>query len=255
MTGLLEGKVALVTGAASGIGRAIAIRFAEEGARVVLADRQCEPREGGPPTDDLLRDRGLDARFVPCDVIRPAEVEAALDECDLLGGVDVLVNNAGLFRRHDFLALTLDEYDEVMDVNVKAGVFTAQAAARRMVARGAGSIVNMSSVGGLRGSASFAVYCASKGAVRLLTYALAVELGPKGVRVNAIHPGLIETAMTEQDAGIVGTELGAAYLAQIPAGRIGTAADVAEAAVFLASDRSSYVNGESLRVDGGILPV
>jgi NAD(P)-dependent dehydrogenase (short-subunit alcohol dehydrogenase family) len=139
-----------------------------------------------------------------------------------------------------------------MDVNVKGTFFGAQAAAERMVERGGGAIINLSSVAGLEGSAGYATYCASKGAVRLLTYSLAAELGPEGVRVNAIHPGIIDTAMTTEDVPIIGSEAGEAYLDGIPSRRWGDPGDIADAAVFLASDAGDYVNGESLTVDGGM---
>jgi NAD(P)-dependent dehydrogenase (short-subunit alcohol dehydrogenase family) len=251
--GLLDGKVAVVTGGSSGIGRAISLRFAEEGASVVVADRRNEPREGGEPTEALIAGSGGEARFVTCDVTRAAEIEAAMSAADELGGIDVLVNNAGIFTAHDVLAVTEADYDEMMDVNVKAVFFVAQAAAKRMVPRGGGSILNLSSVAGLQGSGGFVVYCASKGAVRLLNHALAQELGPHGIRVNALHPGAIETSMLMTDVPIVGTEAGAELLRSIPLGRNGQPADVADAAVFLASDLSRYVTGTSLSVDGGLL--
>jgi NAD(P)-dependent dehydrogenase (short-subunit alcohol dehydrogenase family) len=164
-----------------------------------------------------------------------------------------MVNNAGVFSGGDFLDATEADFSRLMDVNVKGTFFGAQAAAERMVEGGdGGAIVNLSSVAGLEGSAGFATYCASKGAVRLLTYSLAAELGPEGVRVNAIHPGVIETAMTTDDVPIVGTESGDDYLEDIPSRRFGDPGDVADAAVFLASAAGDYVNGESLTVDGGM---
>jgi NAD(P)-dependent dehydrogenase (short-subunit alcohol dehydrogenase family) len=252
---LLEGKVAVVTGGSSGIGRAISLRFAEEGAHVVVADTRNEPREGGEPTDVLIAAAGGEARFVACDVTKAADIEAAMSAADVLGGIDVLVNNAGVFTAHDVLAVTEADYDRVMDVNVKAVFFAAQAAAKRMAARGGGSIVNLSSVAGLQGTGGFVVYCASKGAVRFLNHALAQELGPRGIRVNALHPGAIETSMLITDVPIVGTEAGEALLRSIPLGRNGQPADVADAAVFLASDLARYVTGASLSVDGGLLRI
>jgi len=253
MADLLEGKVAVVTGGASGIGRTIALTYAEEGADVVVADLQAEPREDGDPTHELVeRETDREARFVECDVSNTDDLERAVAVADDLGGVDVMVNNAGIFRSHEFLDVTEEQYDQLMDVNVKGVFFGAQSAAKRMVESDGGVIINMSSVAGLSGSATFATYCTSKGAIRLLTYALADELGPEGVRVNAIHPGLVETAMTTDDVPILGTETGEGYRQTIPSRRFADPEDIADAALYLASDMADYVNGESLVVDGGM---
>ncbi|MEF8842899.1 MAG: SDR family oxidoreductase [Haloarculaceae archaeon] len=253
MDDLLADRTAVVTGGASGNGRAISLAFAEEGANVVVADLREEPREGGTPTHELVRETGSEATFVECDVTDLDTLEAAVDAAEPFGGVDVMVNNAGIFRSETFLEVTPEEYRQLMDVNVRGVFFGTQYAARRMVEddRG-GSVINLSSVAGLEGSAGYATYCTSKGAVRLLTYATAAELGPEGVRVNAIHPGVIETAMTTDDVPIVGTEAGESFLEQIPSRRFGVPADVADAALYLASDLADYVNGESLVVDGGM---
>lgn len=254
MDALLADDVAVVTGGASGIGRAICLAFADRGADVVVADVRETPREGGTPTHDRI-DAETDARatFVDCDVAEPAAIEAAVETADRFGGVTCMVNNAGRFRSESFLEVTPEAYDELMAVNVRGTFFGAQAAASRMVERETdGCILNLSSVAGLTGSPTFATYCASKGAVRLLTYALAAELGPAGIRVNAIHPGLIETALTTEDVPIVGTDLGEGYLDRVPSGRWGRPDDVADAAVYLASDLAGYVNGASLVVDGGV---
>ncbi|WP_336037223.1 SDR family oxidoreductase [Halobacterium yunchengense] len=250
---LLDGRTAVITGAASGNGRAIADRFAAAGADVVVADVQREPREGGAPTDEAVsEDHGVDATYVDCDVSDLDDLEAAVDAADAFGGVDVMVNNAGIFRRQAFTEVTEDDFDQLFSVNVKGVYFGAQYAARAMLEDGGGTIVNLSSVAGLEGSAGFVTYCATKGAVRLMTYALASELGPEGVRVNAIHPGLIETQMTTDDVPIVGSEHSEHFLETIPSRRFGQPEEVADAALYLASDRSSYVNGESLVVDGGM---
>lgn len=252
---LLREKVSIVTGAASGNGRAIAKTFAEHGSDVVVADLQSEPREGGHPTHEWIQEE-TDARatFVECDVTKPSDIDDATARADELGGLDVMVNNAGIFRDDDFIETSLEAYEIMMDINVKGVFLGAQAAAEKWRAEGtAGTIVNMSSSAGIRGSSRSAVYSTSKGAVRLLTYSLATELGPAGIRVNAIHPGLIETQMTTEDVPIFGDMKEEMYLEGIPLGRAGTPEDVANAALFLASDLASYVNGESLYVDGGMI--
>jgi NAD(P)-dependent dehydrogenase (short-subunit alcohol dehydrogenase family) len=254
MEDLLAGRTAVVTGGASGNGRAISLAFAEEGADVVIADRREEPREGGRPTQELVRETGSSAAFVDCDVTDLGRLEAAVDAAEAFGGVDVMVNNAGVFRSESFLGVTPEEYQQLMDVNVRAVFFGTQYAARRMVEDDRdGAVVNLSSIAGLRGSAPFVTYCTSKGAVKLLTYATAAALGPDGIRVNAIHPGVIETAMTTDDVPLVGGERGEDLVDGIASRRFGEPEEVADAAVYLASDRSGYVNGESLVVDGGMV--
>ncbi|MFB6300448.1 MAG: SDR family oxidoreductase [Halobacteriales archaeon] len=252
---LLDDTTAVVTGAASGLGRAIALRYAAEGADVVIADIREKPREGGTPTHELIAtmtDRT--AEFVDCDVTDTEDLAAAVDTGDRLGGLDVFVNNAGVFRSEDFLEVDEAMVDRMVDVNIKGVFFGAQAAARRMIENGdGGTIINMASTAANSGAAEYTTYCTTKGAVRLLTYALADRLGPEGIRVNAIHPGVIETAMTHEDVRIVDTERETEYEQAIPSGRLGQPEDIADAAVYLGSDRSEYVNGESLVVDGGLL--
>lgn len=250
---LLANEVAVITGASSGIGRAIALEFANQGADVVVADIREDPREGGPPTHQLIeQEMDRHARFIECDVTNLDQLEEAMAAADDLGGIDVMVNNAGVVRGEEFFEVSEDDFDWTMNVNVKGTFFGSQVAARRMVDAGGGSIVNLSSVAGIRGGGAYVTYCTSKGAVRLMTYALASRLGPEGIRVNAIHPGVIETAMTMEDIPIVGTEAGDAYLQQIPSRRFGQPENVAEVAVFLASELANYVNGESVIVDGGM---
>lgn len=249
MENLLEGETIVVTGAASGIGRETAVRFAEHGAAVVVADVRERPREGGPTTvERIAADTDSESTFVECDVTNRTDLETAVSAANAFGGIDVMVNNAGILVQEPFLETDEASFDSMMNVNVKGTFFGAQVAAERMVEAGRGSIINLSSVSGLEGAGGRAVYCASKGAVRLLTYALADALGPQGVRVNAIHPGAIETAQAREDSGVIGQD---DYLETVPLGRFGTPGDVADAALFLASNLSGYVNGESLVVDGG----
>ena len=252
MSRLLPETVAVITGASSGIGRATARLFAENGADVVIADIREEPRTGGAPTHELIEDE-TDSQgiFVECDVTNVDDVERAVSTADELGQLDVMVNAAAMHRPHDFLTLTEDEYDQMMDLNLKAVCFGCQRAAARMVEQGSGSIINFSSTAGIHGSKQSATYSASKGGVRLLTYSLANILGPDGVRVNVIHPGLTETMLMTEDVPVFETESLEKYLDAIPLGRAAEPREIAKGVLFLASDLGSYVNGESLIIDGG----
>jgi|SRR6056297_231145 len=253
MTDLLNGKTAVVTGAMSGNGREISRLYAEHGANVVVADIREEPRQGGVPTHELINEEtASQAQFVDCDVTAKDDLENAIDTAEDLGGIDIMVNNAGVFRAEEFTSVSEDEFDQLIDINVKGVFFGTQVAAERMIEAGGGSIINLSSVAGLEGTGDYVTYCTSKGAVRLMTYSTADALGPEGIRVNAIHPGVIETSMTTDDVPIVGTEDGEAFLQSIPSRRFGQPEDVADTALYLASDLSSYVNGESLTLDGGM---
>ena len=244
MADKLDGRVALVTGAASGIGRAVAVRFAEAGASVVVADVREEPREGGTPTHEVI----ADAEFVETDVSDPAAVKTAVDATvDAFGGLDVAVNNAGVFPGNQPIESVAEaDYERLMGINLKGVYFGSKFAAEAMRDRDGGSIVNISSIAGLVGFNDTSLYCASKGAVANLSRALAVELGGDGVRVNAINPGVIETAMTTEDSPIVGS-----MTDRIPLRRDGRPEDVAAAALFLATDDAAYVTGHNLVVDGG----
>jgi NAD(P)-dependent dehydrogenase (short-subunit alcohol dehydrogenase family) len=250
VAGLLEGKVAVVTGGASGMGRAVCVRFADEGAAaIVVADVRKDPREGGAATVELVQAAGAKCVFVESDVRRPADLERAVVVSEQFGGVDIMVNNAGVSGPEDFFAWSEEDYDRVVDVNVKGVFFGCQVAAKAMRGRG-GAIINLSSIVGIRGLSTSPTYSASKGAIRLLTYSLGGLLGPLGIRVNAIHPGLIDTAMNRLDAPVIGDD--GASPVPIPLGRVGLPNDVAGAAVYLASDLAAYVNATSLVVDGGL---
>lgn len=244
MTDRLADRSALVTGAASGIGRAIALRFADEGANVVVADVREEPREGGRPTHEVIDG----ARFVETDVSEVAEIRAAVDEAvTAFGGLDVMVNNAGVYPGSQPVeTVEAAAYDRLMNVNLRGVYFGSKLAAEAMRAGDGGSIVNVSSIAGLVGFPDASTYCASKGGIVNLSRALAVELGGDGIRVNAINPGVIETAMTTRDASVAGT-----MTEGIPLRRDGQPDDVAGAALFLASEDAAYVTGHNLVVDGG----
>jgi NAD(P)-dependent dehydrogenase (short-subunit alcohol dehydrogenase family) len=248
MSQRLDGKAALVTGGSSGNGRAIARRFAEEGARVTVADVREEPRLGGDPTHEVIERDGGVARFVDCDVTSVAALRAAVDETvAAYGDLDVMVNNAGIDRQMPIVDATEAAYERLMDVNLKGVYFGCRAAVEAMRASGTGgSIVNMSSIAGIRGLENSSLYCTSKGGVTNLTRQLAVEQGPHGIRVNALNPGFVETAMTLEDG-----ETADGILDRTPLGRAGQPEEVADAALFLASDESSFVTGHNLVLDGG----
>jgi NAD(P)-dependent dehydrogenase (short-subunit alcohol dehydrogenase family) len=253
---LLEGKVAIVTGGSSGNGRAIAREFVRQGARVIVADLTETPREGGEPTvEAILRDHPGQARFFRCDVTQVADLQAAVAMAEDWGGLGIMVNNAGILRKEPILDATEAMFAQMIDVNVKSVFFGCQAAARAMVPRKAGVILNMCSIAGMRGTGGFAHYNLTKGAVRLLSYALADELGPHGIRVNNVAPGIMATMMNVEDDPVIGTAQGESYLPMIPARRWGTPEEVAQACVYLASDMASYVTGTTHVVDGGYLRI
>jgi NAD(P)-dependent dehydrogenase (short-subunit alcohol dehydrogenase family) len=246
MSGLLKSKIAVVTGGSSGVGRAIAVAFAEQGAAaVVIADIRRGPREGGTPTDELVRQLGVESTFVETDVASVSSIEDAIAAADDLGQLSIMVNSAGVFRREPFLEVSDDELDRVYRVNVRGTFFGCQKAAAVMTESG-GSIINISSVAAYRGGPLQSAYSMSKGAVRSLTYAAAKELAPMRIRVNAIHPGAVETEMTRTDGPDI---LSPESLANFPMGPA-RSVDIANSAVFLASDLSSHISGASLTVDG-----
>ncbi len=223
---------------------------------MVVADVQSDPREGGEPTHELVpTETDASATYVECDVTSRDDLERAVEAADEFGGLDVMVNNAGIVGPvAEVTDVDPDDYRGLMAVNLDGVYFGAQVAARRLKERDeGGSIVNMSSVAGIDGYGDITPYSAAKGAVRLLTYALAADLGQYGIRVNAIHPGVIETAMTTDDMPMIGTQEGEAIRETLPLQRYGQPEDVANAAVFLASDLASYVTAESLVVDGGMV--
>lgn len=253
---MLSDRVAIVTGASSGNGRAIALAFARQGAKVVLADLTPDPREGGPPTGALIQaDHPGQARFLRCDVSRVADLEAAVQLAEDWGGLDILVNNAGILKKEPILTATEAVFQQMIDVNVKSVFFGSQAAARVMIPRRRGVIINLCSVAGMRGTGGFSHYNLTKGAVRLLGYALADELGPHGIRVNNVAPGIIRTQMNVVDDPVIGTATGEGYLDMIPARRWGEPSEVGDACVYLASDMASYVTGTTHVVDGGYLRI
>ena len=251
----LNGKTAIVTGAAGGIGLAIATRFVREGARVVIAD--VDKSKGEAAVRDLSASGA--ATFVQCDVSSSADV-ARLVEAAIAayGDIDILVNNAGIVHGADFLDLAEADFDRVLGVNLKGSFLVGQAVARHMADRvkaggKPGSIVNMSSVNAVFAIANQVPYSVSKGGVSQLTKAMALGLAPYGIRVNAIGPGSIMTDMLAS----VNADPAARnrILSRTPLGRIGEPSEIAAIAVFLASNEASYITGQTIYADGGRLPL
>lgn len=250
--GQLDGKVAIVTGGARGIGRAIAGRYVEEGARVVIADID---QEAGLRACDEI---GPTCRFVRTDVGERADAVAVVEAARtaFTGDLDVLVNNAGIIHTADFLDLQEADFDRVLRVNLKGAFLLGQAAAQAMVeqvkaGKAAGTIINMSSVNAVVAIPAQLPYCVSKGGMAQLTKVMALALAPFGIRVNAIGPGSIMTEILQTVARdeTARTRL----LARTPLGRIGEPQEIAAIAVFLATDAASYITGETIYADGGRL--
>jgi NAD(P)-dependent dehydrogenase (short-subunit alcohol dehydrogenase family) len=244
--GRLDGKVALISGGSKGQGAAEAKLFAQEGAKVVLADILDDE---GKKIEAEINETGGEAMYLHLDVTSEADWAAAVRAAvDSYGKLDILVNNAGILLRKGVEETSAEEWDRIQDVNSKGVFLGVKAAIPAMREAGGGSIVNISSIAGLRGSTSTA-YGASKGLVRLLTKSTAVQYGPEGIRCNSVHPGIIETDMTEEMLDSAGREQ---WLARTPLRIIAKAHDVALGVLYLASDESRYVTGSELIIDGGI---
>jgi NAD(P)-dependent dehydrogenase (short-subunit alcohol dehydrogenase family) len=246
----LKGKVAIVTGAARGIGLAIAKRYVAEGARVAIADIDAAAGQAAA--------RALsNARFLAADVGEAANAQSVVAEtCRAFGDINILVNNAGTIHAADFLELTEADFDRVLRVNLKGAFLVGQAAARRMVAqvkagKPAGTIINISSINAVVAIANHTPYCVSKGGIDQLTKVMALSLAPYGIRVNAIGPGSIMTDILKAVA--TDKEAKRRILARTPLGRIGEPDEIASIAVFLASSEASYMTGETIYADGGRL--
>jgi NAD(P)-dependent dehydrogenase (short-subunit alcohol dehydrogenase family) len=244
----LEGKVAIVTGASRGIGRAISLAFAEAGADVAVAARSESDLETLVKEIDVIGKRAI---AVPTDVMDRDSIQNLIDRTiEELGGLDILVNNAGGTRfAAPVVSLRPDGWDKVMKLNLDSVFHATQIAAQTMLTTGGGSIIQMSSVAGIEGAPTLSFYSAAKGGVRLMSQAIAKELAQSGVRVNSIAPGWIATDL---NAAMRSDESSRKYLeSTIPMGRIGDVDEIVGAAIYLASDASSYVTGTTLVVDGG----
>jgi NAD(P)-dependent dehydrogenase (short-subunit alcohol dehydrogenase family) len=239
----LAGRVCIVTGGSQGIGEACARRFAREGAQVVIADVADAPGQA------LAAELG--ALYVHCDVGDKAQVDALVAATlRAHGRIDVLVNNAGIFKAADFLEVTEADFDAVLRVNLKGSFLLGQAVAREMAKAGKGSIVNMSSVNAVLTIPTIASYNVSKGGINQLTRVMALALADKGIRVNAVAPGTIATELAAK-AVLTSEEAKARILSRTPMKRLGEPSEVADAVAYLASDAASYVTGEIVVVDGG----
>jgi NAD(P)-dependent dehydrogenase (short-subunit alcohol dehydrogenase family) len=245
----IQDSVAIVTGASSGIGRAAAMRFAEEGASVVAADVNAD---GGAATVDEIRDAGGEATFVETDVSDRSDVNAMVEAAvDRYGGLDFAFNNAGVEGRNDSLVdQSDDDWERVIDINLKGVFLGLQAEIPAMLDDGGGVIVNTSSIAGVVGFQGVSPYVASKHGVIGLTKTAALEYGREGVRVNAISPGVIQTPMIERSE-TANPEMVEAVSEATPMGRIGEPEEIGDAAVWLCSDDASFVTGETMVIDGG----
>ena len=244
---LLEGKSALVTGASKGIGRSIALKFAEQGANVAFT--YLSNVEKGQALEEELQAKGIKAKGFRSDASDFKAAEQLInDVVSEFGSLDILVNNAGITKDNLLLRINEEDWDNVINVNLKSCFNTVKAVTKTMMKQRGGSIINMTSVVGLKGNAGQANYAASKAGIIGFTKSVALELGSRGVRSNAIAPGFIETEMTE----VLDEKTVQAWRDAIPLKRGGSPDDVAEACVFLGSDRSTYITGQVLQVDGGM---
>jgi len=243
----LQGKVALITGAARGQGAAEARLFAQEGAKVVLAD--VSDPEGSVVAAEIA-EAGGDALYVHLDVTNEDEWGAAIQAAvSSFGKIDILVNNAGIWRRGHVTETSSDQWDEVLGVNAKGVFLGTKAAIPEMRKAGGGSIINISSTAGLVGSRTSSAYSASKGAVRIFTKSTAIQYAREGIRCNSVHPGPIDTDMIRET--LTDPARLEERMQRLPMGRVGTAEEIAYGVLYLASDEASFVTGSELVIDGG----
>ena len=244
---LLEGKTALITGAARGIGKSIALKFAAEGANVAFTDLVID--ENGKATEAEIQSLGVKAKGYASNAANFTETEEVVKQVkEEFGSIDILVNNAGITKDGLMLRMTEQQWDAVIAVNLKSAFNFIHACVPIMMRQRGGSIINMASVVGVHGNAGQSNYAASKAGLIALAKSVAQEMGPKGIRANAIAPGFIDTAMTQALPEDVRKE----WCQKIPLRRGGQVEDIANVATFLASDMSSYVSGQVIQVDGGM---
>lgn len=244
-----RGKVAIVTGAASGIGRACAVGFAREGAKVTICDFNVEGLE---ETRQLIADLGAECLALKVDVRNQDEVEACVNATlEQFGTVDILVNNAGTGQFMPFAMMPNEEYDRVMDINVRGMFFFSRAVLPTMMDKDYGKIVNITSIMSVVAGQGQSIYNASKGAAKMLTQGIAVDVSGYNINVNAVGPGMVLTGLTQNMLG--DPDQAEWFIERIPKRRIGQPEDIANAVLFLASDEASYIHGTTLFVDGGMI--
>lgn len=247
--GLLTGKTALITGAARGIGKAIALKFAQEGANIAFTDLFVDEEHGGLATEREIAALGVKVKGYASNAADFAQTAETVNQIKAdFGSIDILVNNAGITKDTLMLKMTEQEWDAVIAVNLKSAFNYIHACTPIMMHQRGGSIINMSSVVGVHGNAGQCNYSASKAGMIALAKSIGQELGRRGVRANAIAPGFIETAMTEA----LPDDVRKAWIENIPLRRAGRVEDIANVAIFLASDLSSYISGQVIQVDGGM---
>jgi NAD(P)-dependent dehydrogenase (short-subunit alcohol dehydrogenase family) len=248
----LKGKVVIITGARRGMGRSHALALAKAGAKVVVSDISLEDCQ--KVVEEIKKVKG-EALAIKCDVTKKAEVEEMVRKTvERFGKIDILVNNAGICQFKPFLELTEEDWDRTLDINLKGYFLVAQAVAKEMIKRKSGAIINIASIAMGQTGVGFPAlthYCASKGAIVAMTEAMALELAPYNIRVNAISPGAIETPMIDPLKSDKKTMEG--LLARIPLHRVGKPEEVSNLVLFLASDQSSYITGTDVVIDGGWL--
>ncbi len=246
--GKFDGRVVVITGGAAGIGRDSCLAFASEGAAVAVVDVRPDRAE---QTAGLVREAGGTAETFPCDVRDGAQVEQAVAAVAArFGRIDVLFNNAGTTRPGDVVSVSIEDWDMVLDVNLRGTFLVSRAVIPHILAQGGGAVINMGSVDGLAGDSKMAAYNAAKAAVVNLTRSMAIDFGPRGIRVNCICPGVVGTPAVLK---MFSEEARARMEAVTPLGRVGRPGDIASLAVFLASDDAAYINGTTVVADGGLM--
>lgn len=249
-----EDDVAIVTGGSSGIGREIVLGLVEAGATVLNADIRESPRgsHNETPTHEAANGLPGDVTFVTTDVSKPDDIQRVVEEAREYGGVDVMVNNAGIHAPQSIIDVTAEEFDNVIEINARGVLLGCKFAVSDMLDRDvSGSIVNTASINSRHAMPNQISYCASKGAVQMITQAAALDLADTGIRVNSIAPGVIETEVARPIEEVRESASTGGFIKDIPEGRAGTPEEIVDGALYLASDAASYVTGEILYIDGG----
>jgi NAD(P)-dependent dehydrogenase (short-subunit alcohol dehydrogenase family) len=243
----LKNKIAIITGAGAGIGRATALALAQQGAKIVVADWS---EEQGQETVTQLKKQGTEAIFIKTDVSQAKDIEKMVETClKEFNQIDILVNNAGIFHTSSIHETSEKDWDRVLNVNLKGVFLSSRRVIQEMLKQKKGKIINVASIAGLRGFEKSGAYCASKAGIINLTRVMALEYASQNINVNSVAPGIIKTAMTKEMLTDPATKK--SFETSTPYSRLGKSEDIAEAIVYLASEESNFVNGETLVVDGG----